>query len=316
LQNAVEEEHENARFFSSQITGEAPITRMREVCKTLETQILADRPSPSGLILNPERLRDKNDVDRRRAAAPRPGSSRSKLTPPLSPNRVILKPLGRGSLSALSSSPTNAARLADRPASVSGAAPSACEVFDDNQTSVTFGDLQTHNELNKAYVESSYSWLEPSWAKNMSYSVPGSPDSGVSSRPPTRDLATIQSNLETLELTQHAASRLTTRPHSDCGYNTASSVDTSQNETPRILRSPLASEIDLTDDRTTTRSGFKLPSTQPVRVTENVPVVKPHIKPRPPTVLSDHSRGRKLVNNIRFTRRVSRPLRLNNYTGD
>lgn len=49
-------------------------------------------------------------------------------------------------------------------------------------------------------------WVEPSWVEDMSTPLPMTPDSGVCSRPPTRDLSSIEGRLSRLEVAEDSFS--------------------------------------------------------------------------------------------------------------
>ena len=55
-------------------------------------------------------------------------------------------------------------------------------------------------------------WIEPSWVEDMTSSLPMTPDSGVSSRPPTRDLSSIEGRLSRLELADNETTKNICKP--------------------------------------------------------------------------------------------------------
>lgn len=280
LQKCVEEEHDVMQKRPKSPIQEPPLSKLREVCKTLESNafspVVQNPPTTQPKILrNTKQFSGTIKSTPLTQAILQSSPVKAKQVTPPSPNKVRLKPIhvetpasSRKKDTIIQSAPNSPfsgkPNLPNRPASHRIL---KCESENSDQERACPPEC----------------WIEPSWAKNMSSSVPGSPDSGVSSRPPTRDLATIQTMMQNLE-------RQTCKPDSehvaDLGYITSSSGDFKSGQ---FLSQSLESlELD-------TKS-------QPGKKNDE----RPKIMPRPPAENGVGRRSRQAVSTSRFLRRTTK----------
>nr|CAB3260933.1 uncharacterized protein LOC100176344 [Phallusia mammillata] len=274
LQKCVEEEHDIVRDRPTSPIHEPPLSKLREVCRTLESQVLSDTtkipPKETKTSKRPSSTKSNIGIQREILPSP-PSPSKMKQKTPPSPNKVRLKPIDA------SNHLNHEQGLVQHSAPSSPLLGKSCLPMRPSSHRVTNFERESMLLDRASPTEC---WVEPSWTKGMSSSVPGSPDSGVSSRPPTRDLVTIHSRMQNWEKQTEGDAQ------GDLGYNTSSSSDFKTD--------------DLASIHSTNNGKQQIPTYK--KMEKN----RPKIMPRPPAASTNDSRAPHTIRNSRFTRRYAK----------